>query len=244
MVKRKRTSSGKTYRSSKRRRTVGPRRAYKNSLVPLASRGYQINRAERKVWDIASGTVQVNTTGAVSNLFAPQKGTDFQERIGRKTVLKSIFIRGTISTEIARTTNTDAAVEFQYCRMLIGIDYQPNGAVPTIDEIFAVNNDPLSHLDLNQRDRFRIIWDKHWVFDPYKFNKTATQSYASTTNQVKCFKYYKKLNLETIFNAGNAGTVADISSGALWMCWIGSGVAGTNSDCNAVITTRCRFVDA
>jgi len=42
----------------------------------------------------------------------------------------------------------------------------------------------------------------------------ARASGAGVIKKVKC---YKKLNVETIYNAGNAGTIADINSGALYV---------------------------
>jgi len=67
----------------------------------------------------------------------------------------------------------------------------------------------------------------------------ARASGAGVIKKVKC---YKKLNVETIYNAGNAGTIADINSGALYVFWIGT-QAGAASDANFIGSIRGRFID-
>ena len=59
---------------------------------------------------------------------------------------------------------------------------------------------------------------------------------------MKTFKYYHKCNIETIFNAGTAGTIADIQSGALYSLTIGTVPSGTN-DFLMVVNYRIRFQD-
>lgn len=56
-------------------------------------------------------------------------------------------------------------------------------------------------------------------------------------------KEYVKLSQEVIFNGGNAGTIADINSGAIYMFWIGSNPNAANVRANAIVSARMRFVD-
>lgn len=198
---------------------------------------------ELKVYDIGATTYQVNTTGSITPLFIPVLGTDYTNRIGRKTLMKWIYIRGRVQTEASATAAVNLAVPAQQIRFMLVQDMQPNAAAPVIGDIL-VTASPSSQLNLNNRDRFRILSDKEFVFDPYLYNTAATVAYSSASRQIYNFKKFKKLNLETIFNSTNGGTIADITSGALYMVWVGSQAAGTDTDANAFLTTRIRFNDA
>lgn len=213
--------------------------------APLSTRGWRpfINtNHELKVQDLATATYQVNTSGSITLLAIPTVGADYNARIGRKITLKSLFIRGrlVLETAIALTGTLSIA---QQGRLIICYDLQPNGAAPAITDIL-ITADPASHLNLNNRDRFRILCDKEYVFDPSFYQNTATQAYSFMGRTIYNVKIFKRLNLDMIFNAVNGGTVADISSGALYMVWIGSAAAGTNSDTNAIVSTRVRYADS
>lgn len=198
---------------------------------------------ELKVNDLLTATYQVNTTGSVTLLANPTLGSDFNNRVGRKVVLKSVYIRGRVATEASNTLNAVAATISQQARFIIFVDMQPNGAAPSVTDLL-VEALPSSQLNLNNRDRFRVLSDKNYMFDPYFLNTATTVAIASAPNQVKEVKKYKKLNIETVFNATNGGTIVDINSGALFMLWVGSVAAGVSSDVNAVVSTRVRYADA
>lgn len=221
-------------------RMYGPVRAYPGSIVPLASRGYRLNPHERKVADYAATQYDVNSSGDFKLLAVPVLGTDMNNRIGRKILLKSVYIRGHVSSQYATTAATGITLGQLY-RMIIFIDLQPNGAAPATTDLL-VTAAPQSHLNLNNRDRFKILCDKQWTVDPYFYSTTASASVASASRQIWPVKKYKKLNIETVFNATNGGTIADIASGALYMFWIGSSGTG-NADGIASVSTRVRFSD-
>lgn len=219
-----------------------PRVSYAGSLVPLRTGGYRLNNIELKVQDIDTATYQVNTTGSFTLLAIPVLGSDFNARVGRKIILKSFYIKGRVQSEVS-TSLAITTVTPQHYRMIVFVDYQPNGAAPAVTDLL-VSATPASHLNLNNRDRFKVLADKEWVVDPWLASNTATQSYASTVNQVKFVKKFKRINEECIFNGTNGGSIADITSGALFMFWIGSNAAGTNTDGNAIVATRVRYADA
>lgn len=242
-MKRKRSSTYVNRPFKKPRTTRMPIRTYKKSLVPLASRGYRFNSTELKVFDINTSTYNVsNTTLNATSLCTPTLGTSISQRIGRKIVIKSVQIRGFINTEITNNAATRGDTLPQHCRCMLVWDTQPNGTQINAADLLNTA-DASSQLNLDNRDRFRVLWSKEWVLDPFHWSTTATQTYISCTNQIKLVKKYKKLNLEVIFNAGNSGTFADISTGNLAMCWIGNSPAGAGSDSNFVGSTRVRFAD-
>lgn len=224
-----------------------PRTSFKRSGAPPATRGfrggYGRSPREKKTYDLAASTDQCNTTGAFSLLCVPILGTDYTNRIGRKIIMKSVYIRGFVRSEPSSTAGQVGTCTAQQIRIIIFIDFQPNGTAPSVTDLLT-GATTVSHLNLNYRDRFKILKDKIIVLDPYIVNATSGTSVAAATNQIKNVKIYKKLNQEVIFNATNGGDIADINSGALWMLTIGSVPAGTNTDANAVLTTRVRFIDA
>lgn len=197
---------------------------------------------ERKVADLAVATYDANSTGVFTLLAVPVLGSDYNQRIGRKITLKSVYVRGYVGTQQALQALASAApASAQQARMIILLDNQPNGAVPVSTDLLVSAN-PTSQLNLNNRDRFKILCDKTFVFDPIIYTTTATQAVASASRQIYNIKKYKKLNIESIFNATNGGTIADINSGALYMFWIGTAAAG-NNDAYSQLSTRVRFVD-
>lgn len=195
---------------------------------------------EKKVVDIGASTYQVNLGGSFTLLNGTQLGSDYTNRIGRKIYMKSLYIRGFVAPELAINIPTGVISLGQQARMIIFIDNQPNGATPAVTDLL-VSASPASQLNLNNRDRFAVLRDETFEFSP--MTTTNTPAFTAVSGElVKSVNKYLKINKETIYNAGNAGAIGDINSGALYMFWIGS-FAGPGSDINAVVSTRLRFVD-
>lgn len=203
---------------------------------PLGLRG----TGEKKVIDVAAGTIQINTTGSFNLLNGCVQGSDYSNRIGRKIVMRSLYIRGFAFPEPSATAANSPS---QQARMIIFLDSQPNGAAPAVTDLLN-SATPASQLNLNNRDRFRVLRDQTFVFGPQVYAVSATAAPTVTgTPSVADVNCYVKMGHETIFNAGNAGTIGDINSGALYMFWIGSVTAGTGQDANAFVSSRVRFLD-
>jgi len=113
-------------------------------------------------------------------------------------------------------------------RLLIVYDKQTNGATPATVDIESVDA-IRSPMNLNNNERFIIVADE--TYEPV--NGATTAIYG---------KGYRKLNLPVEFNAGSAGTVADITKGALFaLAWQnGSMVTMTLNQ----LYTRVRYTDA
>lgn len=223
-------------RSKPRRRLLAPPRTggFRGQTAP-----FRRITAERKVIDTDTANYACNTTGSVTLVNGVAIGSDYTDRVGRKIRLKSIYVRGLVSRNLTLGGGTllpDVA------RMLIVFDTQTNGATPSVTDILKEAT-ATSQLNLNNRDRFKVLIDKQYAIAPYLISDTATQSYAlagsPTTYQVK---KYKKLNHEVVFN-GTQGTVGSISTGALWMVWVGS-TAVDQTDPVATVSVRIRFEDA
>jgi hypothetical protein len=247
-MKRSRSQTTLTYknRQFKKPRRVGPVRAYTGSRVPLASRGYRPNNTERKLSDINPTVNAANTTSTITALCVPTLGSDYTNRVGRKITVKSVQGRCLVRTTLGETLITGSSGA-QQVRLMLLVDLQPNGALPAITDILT-NAHPSSNMNLNNRDRFKILLDKTWNLDPYLNDPTATQARISMDNQCRSWKFYKKCDQEVIFNAVNGGTIADITSGAIIRVILGNQpapVAGPPAigAAELVISSRVRFVD-
>lgn len=145
-------------------------------------------------------------------------------RIGRKVNIKSIYVRGTFQMAASSTGSGQ-------CRMLLFWDKQANGALCSVTDVLAtdaftaVNN-------ISNTDRFMTISDQ--IINPITVATAGPSQVA--------FQIYKKVNLSTQFNAGTAGTIADISSGALYVMFAQSGAVAVAAP-TVVGTVRIRYSD-
>lgn len=159
-------------------------------------------------------------------------GTDAVNRIGRKISMKSIQLRILFTLQTSSGGTALTGVTAGYIRLMVIYDAQANGGTVQYGDIFqgtpAQGN--VTPLNLNNRERFKVIWDKDKQIDPDGPN-----------NQM--FKLYKKCMLPVTFNAGNAGTAADIQTGALWLLAMTS-VQGTSAGViSGEFYSRVRFTD-
>jgi len=227
------------------RRRVAQNRRYARltygGLAPGATRGYTPNPVEKKVFDINPANIDVNSTPSISPLCIPTIGADMTNRVGRKICIKSLYVRGYVGVSAAVSAPAAASVAGQVARMILLWDSQPNGSSPAITDILQ-SSGVSSQINLNNRERFKILADKVYVFDPMQIVFTAGSQIAMCNRTIYPVKKYIKLNNEVVFNSTNGGTVADIASGNLVMVWLGSVSTGP-SDCIANLSTRVRFTD-
>lgn len=181
--------------------------------------------AEKKVVDVAPSSFAADTTGSVTLLNGVATGTDFNNRIGRKTVLRSLNIIGHLIPQ-------DSAVANTLCRLIVVYDQQPNGAAPAITDVLDTA-DSRSQLNLNNRDRFKVLVNHMVALSDNAANQVGSPS-------TSLVSIYRKINMETIFS-GTGATAASIASGALFMITVGDNVAGAGY--NFSVSTRVRFED-
>lgn len=204
-------------------------------LAPARTGGFfgvatRRSREEKKVVDVDPATYVADTTGTVTLLNGTAAGTDFTDRIGRKIVMKSLFIRGLVNPVDAVTNHTLA-------RMIVVYDMQTNGAAPTVTDVLK-SATSVSQLNMNNRDRFRVLLDKQ--FQIGKIDDTATQA-AQGSPTIHQIKKYKRLNLDVLYN-GTTAAVASIATGSVYLITIGNQAAGAGGV--FTLSSRIRFVDA
>lgn len=179
---------------------------------------------ELKYIDVSLGATSfpLAGTGVLTLLNGCIQGSDATNRIGRKVNLKSI------QTRISNTVATTGISNGPNFRVIIFYDKQANATAPAVTDVLLTDAFA-SNMNLNNRDRFVILMDK-----------TSAESCNYNWNMHD----YRKVNCETIFNSGNAGTIGDIQTGSLYMLtYLASGCL-TTTEYVTVGRVRTRFMDA
>lgn len=228
----------KAYRANSTARKAGQLLAVRvagTPSAPLRTGGWyggysQRGRNELKTCDTGTpAVVSIPSAGAIILLNGIGQGTDYTQRIGRKVQLKSILFRFDILQKTQSAPDGDTA------RVMLIYDCQTNAAAPVVGDILQTVN-YLSPMNLNNRDRFKVLYDK---FIPLNPMQTVTNPYGTPLR--KNFKVFKKLKEEMIFG-NTSNTVADITTGAIFLLVI-SQMGGGSSATNMYYNSRIRFSD-
>jgi len=168
----------------------------------------------------------INFNGAIVLLNGCIQGTDSNQRVGRKIEMTSVSMDlivggGTITAANYALNNTDKI------RVALVYDKQPNAGAVTYGDIYTstgVNTAAMSVRNVNNLDRFDVlkVWDEC----------VSTEG----PNGI-VFKDYIKMNLDTRYDSSNAGTIADIISGAMLLVFCDQNTTGTNTN---TIQGQCR----
>lgn len=194
-----------------RARPVRKRRVYRKRAF---------KRMEFKSFDVTGALSMVlDSTGQVDVLNTMARGTDINERVGRQVNIKSIEIKAVSKSTAATGTR-------QECLTMLVWDKDPDGVLGTIASMLNTVN-VNSARNLSNRDRFVVL--KSWRYIIYP---------DTLPNNSRTLRYYRKRNLQTTYNAGNAGTIADIQKGALYLVTLGENVAGVTA---GAMTYQCRI---
>lgn len=213
---------------------------------PLASRGFYgaytlRGRNELKFTDVTLVNDPVLLTWKVNLLNGIAQGTDYNQRIGRKAQMKSVLVNGNLFPTLQNSGSSPVGC---FARIVVIYDTQPNsGSLPAGTDIFA-SNDTSSPMNLNNRDRFKVIYDKRMQIGSYLLTAGGALSAGSPNNVF--WSKWKSCNYEIIFS-GTAATIGSISTGALYLCYTCDYVGGVGTPPSVVSVdwyTRVRFIDA
>lgn len=229
MLSRKRprvSSATGTWKPRKKARVIN-RAVGSSGLRTGGWRGVPGRRGELKYVDVDQQNNFAETgVGILLNGLAP--GTGASQRIGKKVTLKSVQLRLSI---VAGTAGVAPFAGMVRCFLIY--DKQANATTPTVAQILekVAGSSPMN---MDNRDRFLVIYDRQFALDQ------------AGGNQSSQLKMYKRLNLTTVFNAGTAGTVADITSGSLYIVFIGENgyTANPTNPPFATWYSRIRYEDA
>lgn len=228
------------------KKSKSPRRAtYLAAAVPHESKGM----IEKKSVDvnITSGNMSFNTTGAAVLLNGMLQGSNAYQRSGRKIILKALHLKGAIFYKQA-----GAAPGNDYFRLMVVYDKQSDGSgiafatlLQNVDNSGATSSTALSGMNLDNGDRFVMLRDYRFKTDAISAPQVAGDAQQDTA--VSCpwiiNDYINLQDSPTIYGAtANAGTIADIQTGSIWLMALGSQSAA-NFQYEFVGSSRLRFVD-
>lgn len=133
------------------------------------------------------------------------------------------------------TLNTNLVQDM--VRLVIVLDKQPNAAATTWATIYDGTASAAYNAlrNINNGDRFKVLYDKTFALSQNGQAGKHFSIYIPLNKRLS--KYYQK----TKFNAGTAGTIADITSNALYFGFVGESQATNFSD--IAYTARYRFID-
>lgn len=220
-------------RRSMRRRRSMPRRRRRGgqSTRSIAVRALRATDQERKFLDNVFANNVVDSADATSiSLFvlnAVADGVNNFERIGRKMAMRSLYI------QLAVELNAAAVLNASYVRMIVVLDRQPNGALPTVPNVLLLPasgnllTEMLSPNNLNNSKRFVTLWDHRVTFQRNFISGRLVQKYIPLSQSVQ-------------FN-GTGGTIGNIATNSLILIMIGD-VAGGGPQSLFSGTIRLRFV--
>jgi ABC-type molybdate transport system substrate-binding protein len=206
--------------SRKVRRTVGAPSLARRSGVRLMGR-------ENNYVDLASSTYGFDTTGSITLLATIAQGASVSQRIGKKVVLKSLQMRGTMYSA-ASTTIADAAYIIVY-------DRRPTGTLPNITDVLD-SNSPFAFNKDDNAGRFKILKRVDRVFCGNTTTITAKSGYAADM-------WMSLRNLPVTFKSAGTGAIGDIEEGALYLITLGNGVEGSGTGAILQAGFRVRYKD-
>lgn len=192
-----------------------------------------------------------STNGSIDvlNLIVP--GSNSWNRIGRRTVAKSVRIKGNLNWAIVPTFATGAGGRSIPVRAVLVWDSGPTGTIPTFDSIFGTTLqagteqvtsifDPVKY---DGMERFKVIRD--WTFECPSWSVPAFGTAPALQLEMGIDEYVKLPGGGLVSNySGQTSpqTIADIGTGALYMIW-----RTTSSTAAASVTfdgmARLRYYD-
>lgn len=168
----------------------------------------------------------VSTTSNLSLLNGVVPGTGASQRIGRKIQMKSY--------ELKLYANVDTATTITSVRFMLVLDRQANAAAPVFADVYDQATTTTLR-NISNKARFKVLYDSGLV-------SLTGNTAAPNDNSLVTFTHYRKCNIPVQYNAGTAGTIADIQTNSLYLMAIGSTVSGT-ADANLSGWIRVRYSD-
>lgn len=195
---------------------------------------------EAEPYNVYEGDQQGGHPGSVVGGLASFDKTEVKHLVGSFTAKCDLLSGPTLlngiatgATNITRNGNVVKWLSF-YCKgvlyqvdnttaatrsdLYLVYDRQPGAALPANTDMFivaAANSLPV----FDAKSRFEVLAHRSFVLD--QIDTTATQSYSGAHTAV-CVDFFKKLNVVTNFK-GTGNAIGDISTGALYMFYVGMG---------------------
>lgn len=188
----------------------------------------RVNALERKVKQEAEvryfdqlQIASVSTTGNVVLLNGLTQGDQGFQREGDWVTNKKLKVKG----------NMVAGDTTQIMRVMIIADWQSNGVAPTIAQILDISiitPPTLAYRNMEYVERFTVLHDE--------FYSLVT----GADTQQRLFSINLNLNIKTNYSLGTAGTIADISRGAIFLILLSDSNAASHPGMN--VGSRLKFI--
>lgn len=174
---------------------------------------------------------------SASTMFTPVRGTDIDEREGRRVVIKRMLVRFQI--ELGEQENaTLAALGAELVGLALVLDHQPNGAAPTPTDVFA-SAEPDAFESLDDMGRYEVL--DRLIIPLNRFNLEYVGSEYKTTNTTHIASFDWNTDMLYTFNANNFGSVLDMSDANFFI--IGVKTSATTAPVTVTYQGRTYFHD-
>lgn len=192
----------------------------------FAGRGAEMKFFDTAISFLFDSTGEVPATGQLNLI--PQ-GTQENQRIGRKCVLRSLQAR-----LVCQFTPAAAATAATNCILYVVLDKQCNGAAAAVTDVFTSSSLLTAMHNLSNSQRFVILKKVKMLFEP---KAGATTAY---NNTVKAVEFYKKCNIPLEFSS-TTGAITEIRSNNVFL--LAGTDGGSDDTVTCVGTVRVRFSD-
>ena len=172
------------------------------------------------------GSLVADTTGGIQLLNGIARGDDFTNRIGRSVSMNGLNVR--IHNAVTGGNGVD-----QVHRVLVVLDRQPNGVALAATDVLE-SATVHAQYNRNNRLRFQVLYDRNFVLNAS--GEAGSQSYRIIFIRRQIANYVQT------FNAGNAGTIADISTNSIYLISLGNSAPGATAG-STTFSTRFYFKD-
>lgn len=235
------------FKTNKRKRTNNNNNNYLPNYkkpMPLAMQGYYrkagnygrysgVGGSEKKYFDTTKTSTLSSSTGTIFNpsLNLIPQGVTESERVGRKVVVKSLHLKGTVTLP-STTSATDASDSI---RIIIYQDKQCNGAAAGVTDILE-SGAFVSFRNLTESGRFNILMDECWDLKSGggAGADAATDIYGGET---KFWNFNKQMMVPIEYSA-TTGAITEIRSNNYGIL-----VISANGKANAAYISRVRYTD-
>lgn len=194
-----------------------------NSLVRLGGR---MPASSTELKDITLNSTAIiaaaNNVATVFLINGVAQGTTATTRLGRRIVMKSLLVN--FQASLAATSAGSATI-----RLLCVYDCQTNATAPAATDVL-LSDAVTSPMNLSNSRRFKTLFDE------------VIPCIGTAGPQSVDIKRYIKMNMNTEFNTGSAGTVGDIQTGSVYVLAYCAGALITASPTHSFYS-RIRFQD-
>jgi len=219
--------------------------AFTNRIIKTIPGEMKGMDTDLSVVGVVASTVS-NANIQVLNLI--QQGNGSWNRVGRKTHLSSVRIKGAI-TFVTAPVLASGVTAAPSLRMVLVWDKQPSGgAIPSFDTMFGITAqdgtescpDVTCPLKYDNMDRFVVLKDMYVTAPPTPSFSIGSGPQVSVNHGID--EYLKLKDLESVYSGQSSPmTIADISTGALYFV-MRSQLVGTSS-VNVDAVARVRYKD-